>query len=111
MSKSGQQDIVQQLVDNTTDIIAASSGGGPEKLAALAHRQRTLTQALKENAPHIATGISRTSINALQNLVAKAIDAVRIEMGQNRGSMQAAGIKKKVLNAYGNVTISSTPPR
>jgi len=109
MNMSCGQDIVQRLIDNATAIIAASTGGETAQLAALARRQQTLTRALAENTAH--TAISRPAIAGLQDLVAKAMEVVRIEMGQNRGSMQAAGIKKKVLRAYGTVTVSETSSR
>lgn len=109
MSESGGQKIVQQLIDNATDIIAASTNEGAEKLVVLANCQKTLTQALKENTSHLTPGISRATIEGLQDLVEKAMDAVKAEMGQNRGNMQTTGIKKKVLRAYGTVTVSDTP--
>jgi len=109
MNEPGGQDIYRQLMDNAAAIIAASAGGESTLLADLAQRQQKLTRALAENTGHPET--SRTSLVALQSLVEKAMDAVRVEMGQNRGSMQATGIKKKVLRAYGTVTISNPPSR
>jgi hypothetical protein len=106
-----RQDIVQQLINNTEEIIAAGrdSDDGPERLFALAERQKMLLQTLNKHTRQPAPDISRTSIVALQNLVAKAVDAVRGEMDRNRGSMQVAGVKKKVLHAYGTVTVSNPP--
>jgi hypothetical protein len=109
MNKQGQQDIVQQLMDNAADIISASADDGPERLAVLARRQKRLQCALKDNMPHPGSDVSRASIHALQDVVTKAVDAVKAEMGQNRGRMQATGIRKKVLRAYGTVTVSATP--
>jgi hypothetical protein len=108
MSESAHQDIVQQLMDNTADIISASADEEPGRLAALARRQKRLQCALKDN---LGSDVSRASIHALQDLVTKAVDAVRTEMGQNRGRMQATGIRKRVLRAYGTVTVSANPSR
>jgi ElaB/YqjD/DUF883 family membrane-anchored ribosome-binding protein len=109
MSEANQHDIIKQLIDNTEDIISVSKNDGPEKLTALAQRQKHLKQVLNENMPRLGSDISRASIEALRDLVAKAVDAVQAEMAQNRSSMQTTGIKKKVLSAYGTVTVSNTP--
>jgi hypothetical protein len=109
MNEPGQQDIVQQLMDNAADIISASADDGPERLAALARRQKRLQCALEDSLSSPGADVSRASIHVLQDLVAKAVDAVTAEMGQNRGRMQATGVRKKVLRAYGTVTVSATP--
>ena len=111
MNELGQQDIIQQLIDNTTDIISFSTNGESERLAALAHRQKRLKQVLEESISHLGLDISRTSVDALQDLLAKAVDVVRTEMDRNRGNMRATGIKKKVLSAYGTVTLSNSPSK
>jgi hypothetical protein len=111
MSESVNQDIVQQLMDNATEIISISADDGPERLAVLARRQKRLQCALEDNVPRLGSDVARASIDALQDLVAKAVDKVRTEMEQNRGSMQVTGTRKKVLRAYGTVTVSANPSR
>ena len=111
MGESAQPDIVQQLIDNTTEIIAASSDGSPEKLSALANRQKTLTRMLQKSVSADAPGYSRASMNTLQDLLAKAADGVRVQMGHYRGIMQANGTKRKVLRAYGTVTVADNSTR
>lgn len=105
-----RQEIVRNLADNTADIIADCEEGHPERLSALAHRQKSLTEALNGVFPHEGA-VSPAEVKGLQDLVKKAMDAVTAEMGMNRGSMQATGIKKKMLSAYGTVTVSNTPSR
>lgn len=109
MSPSGNQDIIQLLIENVTDIIDASPDGRPEALAAFARRQKSLTQTLNEHPARSGPAIPRTSVEELHDLVAKAVEIIQAQIGRNRGSMQATGIKKKVLRAYGTVTVSDTP--
>lgn len=108
---TGHRDILQQLIDNTTDVIAAGADGGPKRLAELAHQQKVLTQTLAENASRLPSILSGASVRELQDLVARAMDTVRGEIARNRGSKQAAGIKRKVLKAYGTVTVSNPSSR
>ena len=111
MSDLAHSDIVQQLIDNTAEVLAAGTHSSPEELSALANRQKALVQMWKKSVLDAAPGISRSSINTLQDLVARATDTVRAQMGRNRGIMQATGIKKKVLQAYGTVTVTDNSSR
>lgn len=105
-----RREIVRNLADNLADIIADCAEAHPERLSALANRQKSLTEALGGTFSQ-AGGVSSAEVKALQELVGKTMDAVKAEMGMNRGSMQATGIKKKVLSAYGTVTVSDTPSK
>ena len=110
MDKMDPSATIRQLLENTSDIIAAGTDSPGETLTAMAKRQKTLTEDLNRSVAR-PDGVAPADVAALQGLVEKAIQTVKAEMVLNRGNMQATGIKKKVLNAYGNVTISGTPPR
>jgi hypothetical protein len=110
MKKKPQLDVVRKLADNATDIIAACTDGQPERLSMLANRQKFLTETLDSAFSKAGEGTSN-EVRELRVLVEKAIDAVKVEMGLNRGNMQATGIKKKVLSAYGTVTVAGTDTR
>jgi hypothetical protein len=109
MNDMAHQDIMQQLLDNAAEVVAVGTDGDPRQLAALAHQQKILAQTLRENNLGLTSGISRESVRELQSLVVKAIDTVRGEITRNRSNMQASGNKRKVLRAYGTVTVSGTP--
>lgn len=111
MSSSDDQNIVQRLIDNVTDIIDAGPDGRPEALAALARRQNYLTRTLNESMARSRPDIPLTSVEGLHDLVAKAVETIQTQMNRDKGSMQAAGVKKKVLRAYGTVTVSDSPSR
>jgi len=104
MDKTNQSAIIQLLLENTSDIIAAGADAPAEALTAMADRQKTLTNALDRSVAQ--PGLPPADVTELQGLVEKAIETVKTEMGVNRSSMRATGTKKKVLNAYGNVTVS-----
>ncbi len=106
MSESVQDEIIRQLMGNAGDIISAVKDDGREKFVALAHRQKHLTESFGKSLLHAEVRAPRASIEALQDFVAKAVEAVKNEMRRNRENMLAAGIKKKVLHAYGTVTVS-----
>jgi ElaB/YqjD/DUF883 family membrane-anchored ribosome-binding protein len=111
MDNMHPREIIRQLAENTSEIIGTSADGKPETLTALANRQKTLTHALNRSLTDPGD-LAPPDVKELKNLVEKAIETVKAEMGANRSSMQAAGVKKKVLSAYGNVTVSaSAPPR
>jgi hypothetical protein len=110
MDKTGQREIIRQLTENTSDIISVGAEAPAETLTAMADRQKTLTDALNRSLAQ-TTSVSPAEVAGLRDLVETAIETVKTEIGVNRGSMQATGMKKKVLSAYGDVTVSDTPPR
>lgn len=111
MNDMAHQDIMQQLLDNAAEVVAVGADGDSRELAALAYQQKNLAQTLRENNLDLTSGISRESMLELQSLVAKAIDTVQGEIIRNRSNMQANGNKRKVLRAYGTVTVSKTISR
>ena len=110
MHKPAQNEIVQQLMDITSDIIVATMDNRIEAISALTRHQGILMDALMKQPAGQENGPSPALLTGLQELVGKAIDAVTIQMGLSRGRMIATGIKKKILAAYGTVTVSGAFP-
>ena len=109
MDTIAQDEIIHCLIENTGHIIVTILEEKTEKFVSLACRQKTLMNKLEDSSgPDRA--VSVVLLTKLNDLLEKAIEATCVQMGANRSSLIATGIKKKVLEAYGTVTVSSLLP-
>ncbi len=114
MERNTEHSIAQQLLDNTGDIISAISRNEIDAFDTLTKRQQALADALSA-APATPDPGSLQTIKALTEKLAYAIEIARMQMAVTRAGQITIGIKKRVLDAYGTVTVSEpkkmdTPP-